>query len=135
MITTGREKKNSTKAMTKVGVVAALQEIALLLRLKSGDPFRSRAYAKAAQAIAEFGGDFQSLIEQRRLTEIKGIGNSLAGVIEQLVISGRSSLLERLREEVPPGALVLSQIPGLTLKKIKKLDRALGTSRIVAPKR
>ena len=130
MITTARAKNSSTKAMTKVGVVAALQEIALLLRLKSGDPFRSRAYAKAAQAIAEFGGDFQSLVEQRRLTEIKGIGNSLAGVIEQLVMSGRSSLLERLREEVPPGALVLSQIPGLTLKKIKKLDAALGISSI-----
>jgi DNA polymerase (family 10) len=45
-------------------------------------------------------------------------------------MSGRSSLLERLREEVPPGALVLSQIPGLTLKKIKKLDAALGISSI-----
>lgn len=130
MILTARAKNNATKAMTKIGVVAALQEIALLLRLKSGEPFRSRAYARAAQAIAEFGGDFPSLIEQRRLTEIKGIGQSLAGVIEQLYLSGQSSLLEKLRAEVPPGALVLSQIPGLTLKKIKKLDEALGISSI-----
>jgi DNA polymerase (family 10) len=116
--------------MTKFAIVAALQEIGLLLRLKSGDPFRSRAYAKAAQAIAEFEGDFPTLVEQSHLTEIKGIGQSLAAVIEELYVSGQSSLLERLRAEVPRGALGLSQISGLTLKKIKKLDEMLGVSNI-----
>ena len=118
------------KVMTKFGIVAALQEIGLLLRLKADDPFRSRAYAKAAQAIAEFEGDFLTLVEQSRVTEIKGIGQSLATVIEELYVSGRSSLLERLRAEAPRGALTLSQISGLTLKKIKKLDEALGVSNI-----
>ena len=116
--------------MTKFGIVAALQEIGLLLRLKPGNQFRWRAYGKAAQTIAEFDGDLAALIEQKQLTEIKGIGPSLAAVIEELHASGSSSLLERLRAELPPGVLTLSQVPGLTLKKIKKLNESLGITNI-----
>ena len=84
------------KGVNKLTIVASLQEISLLLRLESGDPFRSRAYAKAAQAVAEFEGDFSALVEQRQLTEIRGIGQSLAAVIEEIYV-GRSSLLENCR--------------------------------------
>lgn len=117
-------------AMTRFGIVAALQEIGLLLGLTSGDPYRSRAYAKAAQVIAGYEGDFPALVKQGRLTEIKGIGQSLAAVIEELYVGGRSSLLEKLQAEVPRGALALSQISGLTLAKIEKLDRELGINSI-----
>lgn len=116
--------------MTKFGIVASLQEIGLLLRLKSGDPFRSRAYAKAAQALAEFDGDLPALVEHKQLTDLKGIGQSLAGVIEELYFTGRSPLLEGLRGELPPGALTLSKIPGLSLTKIKKLNDTLGITGI-----
>lgn len=130
MVNTPPETSNANKGMTKFEIVAALQEIGLLLRLKSGDPFRSRAYAKAAQAIAEIDSDFPALVKQKRLTEIKGIGQSLAGVIEELYYTGRSSLLEKLRAEQPPGVVELSKIPGLTVKKIKHLNDALGISSI-----
>lgn len=124
-------KKNpSTGGMNKFAVAAALQEIGQLLRLNAGDQFRSRAYAKAAQAVAEAGSDFPAIVEQKRLTEIKGIGQSLAGVIEDLYFTGKSSLLDRLRAEKPSGVLELSRIPGLTVKKIKKLNEALGISSI-----
>lgn len=115
--------------MNKFDVAAALQEIGLLLRLKPGGEFRSRAYIRAAQAIGNIG-DFAKLIEQKRLTEIPGVGQSLAGVIEELYSTGRSSVLERLRSELPPGVLALSRIPGLSLKKIQKLNEALGISSI-----
>ncbi|HWO02120.1 MAG TPA: DNA polymerase/3'-5' exonuclease PolX [Blastocatellia bacterium] len=126
-----REKNKAGKTgMTKFEIASALQEISSLLRLKSGDPFRARAYAKAAQAVVEVEKDIATLIEQNQLTEIKGIGQSLAAAIEELYVSGRSSLLETLRAEVPRGASTLSQIPGLTLEKIEKLDKALGVSNI-----
>lgn len=116
--------------MTKFEIVAALKEIAQLLKLESSDPYRTRAYAKAAQALAEFGGDLNEMINKKRLTEISGIGQSLAGVIEELSQTGRSSLLEKLRADVPPGALVLSQLSGLNLKRIQTLNKALGITSI-----
>jgi DNA polymerase (family X) len=124
--------KNSdqgTDAAKRLAIVAALQEIGLLLRLK-GDQFRSRAYAKAAEAIAGFEGNLQESVEQKQLTAIKGIGQSLAGLIEELFQTGRSSLLERLRAELPPGVIALSRVPGLTVKRLKKLNDALGISTI-----
>src|SRR5690242_16037070 len=116
--------------MTKFQIVAALKEIAQLLKLESSDPYRTRAYSKAAQAIADFGGDLAEMVNQKRLTEISGIGQSLAGVIEELFRTGRSSLLEKLRAEVPPGALALGQLSGLNLKKIQTLNKALGIASI-----
>ncbi|MEK6408807.1 MAG: PHP domain-containing protein [Acidobacteriota bacterium] len=124
------KKNQAPPGMNKFAIAAALQEIGSLLRLNSGDQFRSRAYAKAAQAVAEIDSDFPTLVEQKRLTEINGIGQSLAGVIEELYSTGRSSLLEKLRAEQSPGARELSQIPGLTVKKIKQLNEALGISSI-----
>ncbi len=116
--------------MTRFEIVAALQEIGSLLRLKAGDPFRSRAYQKAAQTIAEFDGDFDAVVRQKNLTTIKGIGQSLASVIEELYATGESSQLQKLRGELPPGVLALSRIPGLSLKKVKALHEALGIASI-----
>jgi DNA polymerase (family 10) len=116
--------------MNKFEIAAALQEIGLLLRLQGKDQFRWRAYTKAAQAVAEDGSDFPALVEGKRLTQIKGIGASLAGVIEDLYTTGRSSLLEKLRQELPQGVVPLSQIPGLSVKKIRALNRALGITNV-----
>ena len=123
-------KTKTSDRMNKFDVATALQEIGLLLRLKTKDQFRSRAYAKAAQGIAEMDTDLATLVEQKRLTEIKGIGQSLAGVIEELYSIGRSSLLESLRAEMPPGAIALSQVPGLTVTKIRALNRTLGITTV-----
>src|SRR5436853_3047834 len=108
-------KTKASQQPNKFAVATTLQEIGLLLRLKTNDQFRSRAYTKAAQAIAELDTDLGKLVEEKKLTEIKGIGESLAGVIEELYNTGRSSMLEQLRAELPPGVIALSQVPGLTL--------------------
>lgn len=116
--------------MTKFEIAAALQEIGTLMRFSAKEPFKARAYARAAQSIADYPGDIDKLIAEARLTELKGIGSSLAGVIGDLHNTGRSSILEKLREELPPGILVLSQIPKLTLKRIRQLHESLGISNI-----
>jgi DNA polymerase (family X) len=119
---------NNKPETDKFKIAAVLQEIGLLLRLKSSADFRSKAYARAARAIGDVSGDFGKLVEQKKLTEIPGIGQSLAAVIEEVYRTGGSSLLDKLRSEVPSGALMLSRVPGLSLTKINKLSDALGIS-------
>ncbi|HST23286.1 MAG TPA: helix-hairpin-helix domain-containing protein, partial [Blastocatellia bacterium] len=116
--------------MDRFEIAAALQEIGLLLKLGGKDQYRSQAYSRAAQAVSGVDGDFADLIRQRRLTEIKGIGDSLAKVIEELHATGRSSLLDTLRSDLPPGVLELSKIPGLTVARIQALNQALGISSV-----
>jgi DNA polymerase (family 10) len=107
-------------------VAAALREIGRLLDVKGENPFKTRAYERGAQALENFVGDFDELVRSRHLTDIAGVGKALAAVTDEIYQSGESAMLQQLRDELPPGAVELSAIPGLTLKKIIAVHDALG---------
>lgn len=109
----------------RLAIAAALREISRLLQVKGDNPFKSRAYERAAQALEGFDGDLDLLVKNRGLTQLSGIGAGLAAVIEELYSTGRSAVLEQLRQELPPGVVELSIVPGLTLRKITALHSAL----------
>jgi len=117
--------------LDKYGIAAALQETGTLLEIKGGDDyFKARAYKAGARAVAELAADIGELVRQRRLTEIKGVGNALAAQIAELYNTSKSSFLEKLRQELPSGIIELSQVPGLNLKKIETLHQALGIASV-----
>ena len=114
----------------KFAIAAALQEIGVLLELKGGEYFKARAYKSGARAVAELSEDIGTLIRQKRLTFVKGIGYALAKQIEELYTGGPSSLLNELRADLPSGIVELSQIPGLSVKKVAALHDALAITSV-----
>ena len=116
--------------MDRFAVAAVLREIGALLELQGGNPFKARAYERGARALEAFAGDLDALVAERRLTSLPGIGTALAGTIAELHETGRSEQLERLRGQLPPGILELSQVPHLTLPRIRALHEALGISTV-----
>jgi DNA polymerase (family 10) len=106
-------------------IAAALREIGRLLELKGENPFKTRAYERGARVLEQLQGDLDTLVQSRQLTAIGGIGSALAAVIEEIHRTGRSETLEQMRRELPAGALELSAVPGLNLKKIIALNDAL----------
>jgi DNA polymerase (family 10) len=114
--------------LDKHAIARSLREIAGLLALKEGEnPWKVRAYENGARAIEAFGAeDLEALVEKKRLTDIKGVGASIAGVIEELSGTGRARLLDELRAEMPDGVLELAQVPGVGPKKAQALVRGLG---------
>ena len=64
------------------------------------------------------------------LTDVEGIGGSLAAVIAELARTGRSELLDRLRAAAPAALLELTQVPGVTKRRAGLLHRALGVGSI-----
>ena len=117
--------------LDKFAIAAALQETGALLEIKGGnDYFKARAYKAGARSVAELTEDIGDLVRQRRLTEIKGVGNALAAQIAELYNTGSSSFLDKLKQELPSGILELSQVPGLNLKKIEKLHQELGIASV-----
>lgn len=110
----------------KFAVARALREIGLLLELKGENKFRARAYDTGARAVEELREELGTLVDEQRLTSVAGIGPALAATIAEVWSTGRSEQLEKLRKEVPKGALELSQVPGLSLKKIQQLSTGLG---------
>lgn len=107
-------------------IAGVLREIGRLLKLKDDNPYKVRAYERAARAVENFAGDFDRAVEQRTLTSIDGIGNALAAVIEEAYRSGESAVLQELRAQMPPGAAELSAVAGLSFKKVTALNQALG---------
>jgi DNA polymerase (family 10) len=106
-------------------IAASLREIGRLLKVKGDNPFKAQAYERGARALENLQGDIDALVKARRLTEIGGIGNALAAVIEEIYRTGECWMLQQLRDELPPGAVELSEVPGLSIKKIVALHDAL----------
>lgn len=93
------------------------------MELKGENPFKVSAFRKAAQALEL---DARSLAEMDDVTNLKGIGKGTASVIEELIESEKSTVLEELEASVPSGLLPLLKISGLGGKKIAKLYKELG---------
>ncbi len=105
----------------KSTVVKALQEMSAYLQLKGENSFKTRAYDLAAERIASLTEDLQVLVAQKRLTDLPGIGESIAAKIADLVTHGKMSALEELRAEYPPKILELMTVQDLGPKKAKAL--------------
>ena len=113
--------------MNKKDIIKLLEEIGIYMELKGENSFKISAYRKAAAALEN---DDRSLNEISDFTKLSGIGKGTAGVIEEFLNEGKSSVLEELKEEVPKGLVPLLQLPGLGGKKIAKLYSELGVESI-----
>ncbi len=112
-------------------VSQALREIAVLLEFSKAPKFKVRAYQRAAQVVSTVA-ELAPIIEQRGLSELEGIGPALSRQIEELWQTGRSQILERLRAEQPEGTSELSQVEGMTPKRLRALHDALGVRSVDA---
>src|SRR5262249_36522455 len=88
------------------------------------------AYERAGAMLERVDVELGPLVAARRLAELPGIGRGLAAVIAELYTTGRSKVLEALRERVPPGTLELNRVPGLGLTRNAALHAALGIESI-----
>jgi len=114
--------------MDKWTIARTLDEIAKYVELSDPNPFRVRAFEKAARAIEKLDQDIEQLVARNELTSVDGIGKAIGPIVSELVTTGRSRYLEELREQYPPGIFSLLRIPSLGLKKIGILYSTLGIS-------
>jgi DNA polymerase (family 10) len=116
--------------MKNAEVARLLEEIADLLEMKGETPFKVRAYRDAARRIEGLSDNVAKLAEENRLTDIRGIGTSIAAKISEFVKTGRSTYLEELTREFPEGMAELLEIPGVGAKKARLFYEKLGISTV-----
>lgn len=111
--------------MQREKIAQILEEMAQLLELKGGNPFRIRAYRNGARALLNLDANLGELIQEKKLTEIEGIGEHLAQKISELYLKGRMTEYEKLKRSTPAPLLRLLEVPGLGPKKVKILYQKL----------
>jgi DNA polymerase (family X) len=107
-------------------VTSLLREYAQRTALLGGNPYRAKAYARAADSLATLAVPLDVLIAEDRLREIPGVGEAIADIIIKLHKTGTHPSLEKLRKEIPEGVLEMLAVPGLRPEKVLRLYKDLG---------
>src|SRR3569623_1453324 len=108
------------------GVASLLREYAQRTAMRGGNPYRAKAYSRAADSLAALAVPLDVLVAEDRLTEIPGVGDAIADIITKLHITGSHPSLEKLRKEIPAGVLEMLTVPGLRPEKVLRLHKDLG---------
>ena len=96
-------------------IAGKLEEMAELLELQGANPFRVKAYRRAAETLKGLERDVQELLEaegHRGLQALPGIGEGIATAISEMAATGRWGQLERLRGTLDAEELFRS-VPGI----------------------
>ena len=107
-------------------VAELLTEYGRRTALAGGNPYRSKAYVRAAENLACVAEPLDRIIAEDRLRDIPGVGDAIADIVTKLHRTGAYPSLERMRKDIPEGVLELLTLPGLRPDKVLKLYRELG---------
>jgi DNA polymerase (family 10) len=111
-------------------IAKVFQDIADLLELKEENPFKIRAYQKAARSIEHLPVEVEQLVREDKLKEIPGVGEAIAKKITELVTTGRLEYYEKLKAEFPEGISTLLDVPGIGPKTALLLSNELNIKSI-----
>jgi putative hydrolase len=109
-------------------VASRLDETGNLLLEQGANPFRVRAYHRAAETLRGLDRSVADILEAEGLEGLErlpGIGTTLARAIRDTLRLGRMPMLERLRGEMDPVSL-LSSVPGIGDRLAHRLHEDLG---------
>ncbi|TKB75868.1 MAG: histidinol-phosphatase [Nitrospira sp.] len=95
-------------------VADIFRSMAERLSSQRANPYRVRAYRKAADTIEALEEDIAAVAARHTLEEIDGIGKDLAEKIEEFLRTGTIQAYEVLRTPLPDAVKAWTQLPGLS---------------------
>lgn len=112
-------------AQSNQAIAACFSEIADLLELLGDNPFKIRAYRRGAEAVLSYDTPVGQILGVNG-NAVPGLGEALRAKINEFNATGQIEYLERLREQVPPAIIALTEVPGIGPKTAWKLYNSLG---------
>ncbi len=102
-------------------VVDIFNRVADMLSIRGDQIHRILAYRKAAESIESLGRDVNTVFAEGKLTDIPGIGDTLAAKIEEMLTTGKLEFYEKLSKEIPPTLVDMLRVEGLGPKRVKQI--------------
>lgn len=109
-------------------IAGRLDEVGNILAEQGANRFRAQAYCRAAESLRSLGRPVSEVFAREGLEGLEnlpGIGTSIARSIRDILLHGKLAMLERLRGESDPIA-VLTSVPGVGDVLATKLHDDLG---------
>ncbi len=104
--------------------------VAQMLAIRGDSIHRILAYQKAAESLRDLGRDVNQVHAEESLTDIPGIGATLADKIVEMLTTGKLEFYERLAQDVPPSLVDLLRVEGLGPKRVKQVYEELGVTNL-----
>ncbi|MFO0707626.1 MAG: histidinol-phosphatase [Nitrospira sp.] len=102
------------------------QAMATLLAAQRANPYRVRAYRRAAESILALEEDVADVAARAALEDIDGVGKDLAGKIKEFLETGSIRAYEELKTPLPPEVKNWAKLPGLSDSLVSYLYSRLG---------
>ena len=100
------------------------------MELDGANRYRVIAYQNASRALASLEEELLTVVQEERITDVKGIGKGLGGLISEAVLEGTWGDLTMLYERIPSGLMEVVGIPGLGPKRARILHEELGVDSV-----
>lgn len=114
--------------MNNYAIARVFTRIADLMEVRGDNVFKIRAYRNAASTMQGLTESLEVLAQRGELETIPGVGGAIADKTQDIIRTGTTPLLEKLRGEIPEGLPELTRIPGLGPKKLNQLWKELNIS-------
>jgi DNA polymerase (family X) len=115
-----------TRPLSNPEIAHRLVAYAQLLQSKDENPFKVRAYRRAAATIKGLRESVDQLARAGAdLTRFPGIGKGIAAAVREIVLSGSLGQLELWLTAAPPEVAVVSEYPRLDPKRVAQVFKRL----------
>ena len=111
-------------------VADLLDRLGELVEANGEDRFKVIAYHRAATSIRNMGEDIEDAWKEKKLEDIRYVGEGIAKKIDEYLRTGKLQLLERLRERTPAGVPLLTKVQGIGPRTAYHLSHDMGISSV-----
>jgi DNA polymerase (family 10) len=112
---------------TNLQIAALLNEYATLLELRGESAFRTSAYRRGAEAIAELDHPAANCTAAE-LQAIEGIGKGISAIVREIAARGSFRALDEVRQILPSSLARFLELPGVGVKTALRLHESLGVA-------
>ena len=111
-------------------VAELLDRLGDLVEANGEDRFKVIAYHRAATSVRNLDDDVEQIWREKRLEDIKYVGEGIARKIDEYLSTGKLQLLERLKARTPAGVPLLTKVQGIGPRTAYHLSHDLGISSV-----
>src|SRR5437868_1033300 len=120
-----------TTVLSNAEIADRLASLAQLLSTQKENPYKAKAYRRAAASIRTLSESIYELVQQDAdLTQFPTIGGAIESAIREIVRTGTLGKLEKLRSEASPELASISAYPRLDPKRVLRVYKKLNISSV-----